>query len=174
MANKTGFKTTKTFSDILSGTDFCDHVKEDDLSKAVGFFYERDSFGWVGTEICCQDCKDQGLEEEQATLVCCADCSGTFPRSQVIEWVPYDFYEPQGDVPTIVCHGCRLAEKHSRRVAKDQADHDHEFGHGDDSDIDVTNNEYWGSGAHYRDAEPVDSNDGDLQDDDDSQDEEEE
>lgn len=130
MANTTGFKATTTFGDdVMVGTDFCEHVKEDDLSQAVGFFYERDSFGWVFTEICCQACKDKVKAEEAEVLVTCADCALPHPRKSTSEWKWYDFYAAQGDEPTIICNGCWSAEKHQQRMARDQQDYNAEFGH---------------------------------------------
>lgn len=129
MANQTGFSTTTKFSDeVRDGADLCDHVTAEDLSNAVGYFYERDSFGLVGAYICCQACTDAGKNAEAEELVCCDDCKLSFPRKQTIAWKWYDFYAAQGDEPTIVCDTCQDADKHKARVAQDQRNYNEEFG----------------------------------------------
>lgn len=129
MANQTGFSTTTTFGDeVMSGADFCEHVSPESLSNAVGYFYERDSFGLVYAEICCQACKEKGQNAEAEELVCCDDCKLSFPRKHTIAWKWYDFYAAQGDEPTIVCDTCQLADKHKQRVARDASNYQEEFG----------------------------------------------
>ena len=131
MANQCGFKMTTDFSSIMEGTDFCEHCTAEDLSKAVGFFYEKDSFGYVFTEIACKECEDKGKEEEDNKMVCCDDCKGTFLRKETTEWRWYDFYAAQGDEPCIICDECWNKPAHQSRMARDKADYDAEFGYGD-------------------------------------------
>lgn len=132
MANQTGYKATTSFSeDVLCGTDFCSHCSADDLTKAVGYFYEKDSFGFVFAEIVCEGCRDEGLKNEGEEKVCCHDCKGAFPKKETCEWRWYDFYAPQGDEPLVICNNCWGAPKHQARVAKDNADYTAEFGYDD-------------------------------------------
>lgn len=137
MANTTGFISTTTFSDeVMSGTDFCDHVTAEDLSKGVGYFYERDSFGLVFSEICCQECKDKAKAKEAEVIVQCGDCKQSFPRKLTTEWRWYDFYAAQGDIPSIVCNTCWTAETHQQRMARDARDYNEEMGFAEDDDDD--------------------------------------
>lgn len=134
MANTTGFTTTTNFSEeVLGGADFCKHVSLKKIDKGVGFFYERDSFGYVFVEIVCAACRDKGQQEIAESLTLCADCGLSHPRKNTRQWRWYDFYEPQGDEPRIICNGCWELPKHVQRMANDKADYEHEFGHQDDS-----------------------------------------
>ncbi len=128
MANSTGFKHTKVYSSIMHGTDFCKHVSEDDTSKGVGFFYEKDSHGYVFTEIVCQECKDETQKEIDEEPTCCADCSQDKPRKEVYAWKPYDFYEAQGDEPLMICDACWVLPTHKARIEKDDRDRAEELG----------------------------------------------
>lgn len=133
MANTTGFTATTTFSDeVLSGADFCNHVSRKKLNKGVGFFYERDSFGYVFAEIVCEGCRDKGMREIAESIEVCADCGQEHPRKNTRQWRWYDFYEPQGDEPRIICNGCWELPKHVERMARDKADREFEFGGHDD------------------------------------------
>lgn len=135
MANTEGFKSTKSFTgEIINGADYCDHVTPETLENAVGYYYERDSFGLAGAEIVCRVCRESSLKEEQEAPVCCHDCMRTVPLKESISWTPYDFYAPQGDVPTIVCLSCTNESKHKARVQRDNDDYQAEFGSGDDDD----------------------------------------
>lgn len=120
MANEEGFKYTKNFASILEGTDFCEHVTDQSLDKAVGYFYERDSFGFVAARIVCEECKTAIQKEIDAELVYCHDCKKELPRGETIEWRWHDFYAPQGDEPYIICNTCRFKETHIQRKAQDE------------------------------------------------------
>lgn len=133
MANTTGYTATTSFSDdVLRGADFCGHVSRKKLNKGVGFFYERDSFGYVFAEIVCEGCRDKGMKEIAESIEVCADCGQEHPRKNTRQWRWYDFYEPQGDEPRIICNGCWELPKHVQRMANDKADYEHEFGDRDD------------------------------------------
>jgi len=126
MANQTGYRATTKFPHLES-SDFCDHTSYDDHSKAVGYFYEEDSFGPVGHYIVCEGCRDKIKLEARETIVCCHDCRLTVKTKDSISWTPYDYYPAQGDLPTIVCTACTTLPKHQERVARDKADYDNEF-----------------------------------------------
>lgn len=133
MANTSGFTATTNFSDeVMRGADFCNHVSHKKLAKAVGFFYERDSFGYVFAEIVCQRCRDKGMQEIAESIEVCADCGQEHPRKNTRQWRWYDFYEPQGDEPRIVCNGCWELPAHQDRMRRDKEDRDFEFGSHDD------------------------------------------
>jgi len=133
MANQTGYRATTKFPH-LDSSDFCGHVSHADHSKAVGYFYEEDSFGPVGHYIVCAECRDKIKNEAQQANVCCHDCCLTVKVKDSISWTPYDYYPAQGDVPTIVCNNCVGLFKHQQRVAIDAADYKAEFGCNDDDD----------------------------------------
>lgn len=145
MANATGFRATKTFS-YLEESDFCEHCSAKDLSKAVGYFYEDDSCGPVGRYIVCAVCRDENKEAEGNQSTCCHDCKLTVLTKDTINWKWYDFYAPQGDELLVICKDCQSKEVHVKRVAKDQADYESEFGiedadpHGNENDED---NDHW-------------------------------
>lgn len=129
MTNTTGIRMTTSFTpELLAGGDLCEHITHDDLSKAVGFTYERDSFGYVGAYICCKPCMDKIKEEIDNEPTFCHDCNLTFPKKETRRWTPYDFYEAQGDVATIVCDTCVDGKRHQDRVALDDHYYRLEFG----------------------------------------------
>jgi len=133
VANTTGFTSTTTFSEeVLSGADFCKHVSMKKLNKGVGFFYERDSFGYVFAEIVCEACRVKGLEELGNSIEVCADCGKEHPRKETRQWRWYDFYAPQGDEPRIICNTCWDLDRHVQRMANDKLDYEREFGNEDD------------------------------------------
>ena len=138
MANETGYRPTRHFTD-LDESDYCDHCSKEDLSKAVGFFFERDSCGYVFKYVVCEPCKVACKEAEGKQPVVCHDCGQTVERKDSIEWRWYDFYAPQGDEPLVICNTCKDAEKHKQRVAKDDADYRSEFPNqfADDDDDDI-------------------------------------
>jgi len=143
MSNRVGFNSTGSFSqEILEGADWCEHCPEGDTTNAVGYTWERDSFGLVAACICCSVCKDEFYEHEAAELVGCHDCNQEFRRSETTSWVPYDHYPQQGDVPMILCNPCRLADKHVQRCKLDDEDYNFEHGCADDEeDHDVDNDD---------------------------------
>lgn len=129
MANTTGFTATTIFSsEVINGADFCKHVnKKSAATKGAGFFYERDSFGYVFVEIVCGTCREKGLREIAESMVVCADCGKEHPQKETRQWRWYDFYAPQGDEPRIVCNTCWALPQHVDRMARDKADYDNEF-----------------------------------------------
>lgn len=134
MANRTGYKSTTSFEEAIAGADFCEHVTADTLHKAVGYFWERDSFGLVSASIVCQPCREESLKQIQEAPVCCIDCGMTVKKKDSIEWVPYDFYPNQGDVAITICNGCLGNSKHKARIRQDAEEYAAEFGHGDDDE----------------------------------------
>lgn len=135
MATQTGYRATTKFPH-LDSSDFCGHTSHADHNKAVGYFYEEDSFGPVGHYIVCAECRDKMKHEEQQALVCCYDCKLSVMAKDSISWTPYDYYPAQGDVPTVVCTACTEQPKHQQRVARDNADYQAEFGCDDDDNYD--------------------------------------
>ena len=137
MSTITGFRHTKDFSAIMDCTDFCDHCSEDDLSKAIGFSYEKDSFGYVGTEIVCQECKESQDKEAAKQETCCHDCNNKVKVGETTEWRWYDFYAAQGDTPLVICNNCWGESKHQVRMAKDSHDEAMENGWDDNDGDDI-------------------------------------
>lgn len=135
MANQTGFKQTKDYSDIVEGADYCPHVTSEDTSKAVGFFYEKDSHGYVGAVVVCEECRVEAQEEVDASPTQCADCGEYKPRKVVRPWLWYDFYAPAGEVPRNVCNTCWELPKHQQRMKDDADARDREFGSEDTYDF---------------------------------------
>lgn len=142
MSNQTGWRITKNIrQEVIDGADYCDHVTADDLSKAVGYSYESDSFGLVAALICCEPCRERFQAAEAEVPTTCHDCGQKHPRKEVTAWKWYDFYAPQGDEPIEVCNGCWTLEKHQQRLARDVEDYNNEHGiddadEDDDDDID--------------------------------------
>lgn len=154
MANQSGFRYTANYSSVIEGADLCEHATEKGLDQAVGYFYESDSFGYVAVFICCETCREASQQQEDAELVCCADCKKEVPQGQTIAWKWYDFYAAQGDEPIIVCKECRVADTHRARVAKDDAEYAEEMGHGDDDQDDDDDFQFEDDeDAHYPDKE---------------------
>lgn len=143
MANETGFRATKSFTrEILEGSDYCEHCTEKDLSKAVGYFFERDSFGLVGAYIVCQPCREESEAAEGEQDTTCFDCKQTVKVKDTIQWRWYDFHAPQGDEPLTICTACQAADHHKQRLAKDKQDYEQEFGIGDYADDDIDDDEF--------------------------------
>lgn len=135
MSNQVGFRWTKTFTkQVLEGADYCEHCSIEDFSKAVGFHYERDSFGYVGAHIVCEPCHEAIEEAEGEEETTCHDCKQNFKVKDTIEWKWWDFYGPQGDEPYVVCKECRLKPTHIERVRKDREDYEAECDRNDDDD----------------------------------------
>ena len=120
MANQTGYTPRLKFDHILEGTDFCPHVCAEDTSKGVGYFFERDSFGYVFTEIVCEECRVAQQKQIDESPCTCDDCKRSFPSKEVWAYKWYDFYAPQGDEPIMVCTECRGAQKHLDRLESDR------------------------------------------------------
>lgn len=139
MANRMGYTAATKFQ-YLDQSDFCDHTSYEDHSKAVGYFYEEDSFGLVGALIVCAECRDKTKEQEGNEKVVCHDCRMTVLHKNVVEWKWYDFDFKQGDEPTIVCNDCCVLPTHIARVDNDNANYRQEMGH-DDSDDDTADDE---------------------------------
>jgi len=148
MANATGFRATKTFN-CLAESDYCEHCSAEDLSKAVGYFYENDSHGPVGRYIVCAECRQEGEEAEGNQPTCCHDCKLTVLVKDTIAWKWYDFYAAQGDEPVIICKACAVLPTHIKRVERDNADYVAEFGHQEDE-------AYYGDPADEHDEDDID------------------
>lgn len=114
----------------------CEHA-EADINVAAYVLRENDSFGTVGSYVCCEACKDKAKEEEDNETYVCADCKETKPQKDGIQWKWYDFYPAQGDTPLFICNCCRSKEKHQTRVAADQRAYSEEFGDPDDEGDDI-------------------------------------
>lgn len=128
MANVTGFHYTKDFSkEDKECSDYCPHVSHKKLKHAVGYFYERDSFGPVQQYIVCEACRVKCQDQEDNKQVLCHDCNLTVLAKDAIRWKWYDFYAAQGDEPLTICSCCQKADKHIQRVKRDRADYEYEF-----------------------------------------------
>ncbi len=110
---------------VSSADEVCEHLHIGDTAHVVG---EQDSFGPVTRFYYCSECYEVARQREGEELEYCHDCGCEKPRSEVLAWRWYDFYAPQGDEPIMVCSDCRKKPKHLRRVAKDRADREWEFG----------------------------------------------
>lgn len=137
MANTTGFRATQTFH-YKEEADYCDHCSMEDLSKAVGYYYEEDSCGPVFIHIVCAECRtkiDETAGEQDTT---CHDCLQTVKVKDTIEWRGYDFDPRDGDEPCIVCSCCKEQPRHLKRVENfnAQLEEDRRELYGDDDDDD--------------------------------------
>lgn len=137
MANQDGYSGKAPTGSALEGADFCEHTSHEDISKVVGYFYEKDSFGWVSVYAVCEECRAESQAQIDESTVCCGYCKLSFPKKETFEWRWYDFYAAQGDEPLIVCNGCGNSDAHKHRVARDREDYEHEFGIQDDDDSDL-------------------------------------
>lgn len=115
MANSTGFRATRTFNNVEEA-DFCEHCSAKDLSKAVGYFYERDSFGLVSLQIVCHECREAIDTAEQDMDTTCEDCLQTVKVKDTIQWRGYDYDPNQGDEPKVICNCCKELPKHLERI----------------------------------------------------------
>ena len=118
MANTTGFRHTKSFNTIVDDADYCEHCTKEDLSKAVGYFYERDDSGLVFAHIVCEECRvscETAAGEQDTT---CVDCLQTVKVKDTIDWRWYDFCASSGDEPLIVCKCCQERDVHIARVER--------------------------------------------------------
>jgi len=121
--------------ELIEQDGACPHA-EKDLNLAQVLRSEKDTWGPVSTYVCCFECDEKTSQQEQKEIVVCCDCSGSFEKSETIQWKWYDFYAPQGDQPMTICRGCRSKEKHQERVRKDREDYDSEMSHYDSQDQD--------------------------------------
>lgn len=104
----------------------CEHVQKDP-SLLYAINYENDSMGREGYCIC-EDCHLQAQKRRDEEIVVCEDCYQSFPRKDVLAWVPYDYYPRDGDPPIYVCVRCQTANKHLSRLKDDAKDRFNEFG----------------------------------------------
>lgn len=111
---------------LLDKDGGCEHV-EADVSLGYILYKEQDSFGTVGTSLCCKACADAAKEEEDNEEHTCVDCKQSVKRKDGIFWKWYDFYPAQGDEPLFVGNCCRSKATHQSRVARDKAAYDAEF-----------------------------------------------
>lgn len=105
----------------------CEHVAAD-INLAHAVQREMDSFGPVGTYVCCKACDEQAKEKADNETCVCRDCKQTVKRSEGFEWRWYDFYAPQGDEAAFICNNCRDKPTHVERVRRDDADRAAECG----------------------------------------------
>ena len=115
MANTEGYLSTKRFTK-LECADFCEHCSADDLSKAVGYYYERDSFGLVSQYIVCEPCRLANEEAHGNQPTNCHDCGKTVLIKDTIEWKSYDFVMEVYEEPIEICTECQCGEKHQKRI----------------------------------------------------------
>ena len=117
---------------IQQGADYeggnCKHLKEND--EAYGYSRERDSFG-SETYLMCEKCYKQHLKDYSEELVTCHDCGQEVARCGMIAWKPFDYHEPSGDKPLMICNSCSLQMKHLDRInddydARDMLEHPYE------------------------------------------------
>lgn len=99
----------------------CEHV-EADASVATNVRREMDSFGTVGSYVCCEECNKKAEEADGEQEEICHDCQKVVKMKDAIEWKWWDFHAPQGDEPVIVCNDCRSKPTHIERVRRDRAD----------------------------------------------------
>jgi hypothetical protein len=104
----------------------CEHV-EKDIDLAYGNHRENDSFGTVGSYVCCKACHEKIMTEKGEEKCSCSDCKQVVKRSEGFRWRWYDFYAPQGDVALFICDACKDKPTHVARVQRDDADRDSEF-----------------------------------------------
>ena len=125
--NITGIKKRFSSTTQLEFEDnsSCCHIDENSLNKIVGYAYERDSFG-EEKYFMCQSCFDEYLKSDNEELVICHDCGKEVQKQNTISWKWYDYYEPEGLEPLIICTECQNKEKHIKRVADDKAAADYE------------------------------------------------
>lgn len=105
----------------------CDHVQQD-INLAHAIHREMDSFGTVGSWVCCQPCHQAAADAEGEESRVCTDCSNVVKKKDGFLWRWYDFYAAQGDVPVFICNGCEGKDKHLNRVRRDNEDRQAEFG----------------------------------------------
>jgi hypothetical protein len=105
----------------------CEHV-EADISLAYANHREMDSFGTVGSWVCCKDCHEKAANAEGEETEVCRDCKTPTKRKEGFFWRWYDFYAAQGDEPVFVCNGCKDKPAHVERVRRDDADRAAEAG----------------------------------------------
>lgn len=60
---------------------------------------------------------------------CCQDCGLEKPAEEIRKWTWYDFYEPQGDEPRLVCRECWALPQHKQRMAEDAYARKEELGY---------------------------------------------
>ena len=107
--------------------DMCEHVSEHpEMLYMVS--RENDSFGVVGEYGMCQACYRKMRDDIDSKEVTCHDCGNVVLKKNTISWKWYDFYAPQGDEPMIICHDCRVKDKHKRRIIQDRHDYESEMG----------------------------------------------
>lgn len=105
----------------------CEHV-EKDVNLAHAIHREMDSFGTVGSWVCCQPCHEAAKAKEDEETHVCADCKTPVKKKEGFLWRWYDFYAAQGDEPMFICTPCESKSTHVERVRRDNADRAAEFG----------------------------------------------
>lgn len=128
------YRSSRSFSHILHGADFCEHCSANDLSAAVGYFYEQENGQYVFAEIVCEVCRLEAQKVIDETPETCEDCHHEVPHKDVRYWRPYYFHAPSGDVPATICKACWELPKHQERMKKDDEDYRAEMDEPDDHD----------------------------------------
>jgi hypothetical protein len=113
--------------ELLDKDGGCEHV-EADINLAYACHRENDSFGTVGSWVCCKACHEQAANADGEKTEVCRDCKTVTKRKDGFFWRWYDFYAAQGDVPIFICDGCRDKPTHQARVRRDNDDRYAEFG----------------------------------------------
>lgn len=118
---------------LLNQDAGCEHV-EKDIGLAYALRSEKDTFGTVGSYLCCKECDDLAETRDDELEEICRDCGKTHKAKDGIAWKWYDFYAPQGDEPLQICDECKKLPKHIERVRADRADYEAETGPYDDGE----------------------------------------
>jgi hypothetical protein len=105
----------------------CEHV-EKEVNLAYAIHRENDSFGVVGSWVCCKPCHEAAAEAEGLETEVCKDCSQPVAKKDGFFWRWYDFYAPQGDEALFICKACSVKPNHLQRVARDKAAREDEYG----------------------------------------------
>lgn len=102
--------------------DCCEHLEENaaDPRPAYTVLCEDDSFGPVARTVVCRECFLEAEEEEREYIETCVDCRKKFPRKEMIEWRPWDYYPPADITESWVCKECSEKDRHIQREARDK------------------------------------------------------
>lgn len=122
-----GHLSTEKKQALIDEDRGCRHV-EKDATLATHVSRENDSFGVVSQYVCCRACFEKLKQREGKEIVTCNDCHGKFEAKDTMQWIWYDFYAPQGDIPLTVCNTCWSKDRHQNRMANDRQDRIDELG----------------------------------------------
>ncbi len=99
------------------GVDKCVHVAADQ-TKAFRCTQTHHALSDDKPIVICEFCHDAFANSPY--IEPCIDCGETVPNKRVVLWKPHDFYSPNGDTPTPVCHKCLGGAAHLERIAEDR------------------------------------------------------